>query len=64
MNTQAKTRRPPAAKGDENMKRANYFMPVPMIDGLNALADRKGLKAAELVRRAVQTMLKRNGIDV
>jgi predicted DNA-binding protein len=46
-----------------NMKRTNYFMPEPMRDGLNLLADKKGGTAAEHVRRAVGQYLKRHRIS-
>lgn len=45
------------------MKRANYFMPLEVIQGLQTLAARKGVTAAEVLRQAARTHLKRNGIS-
>lgn len=46
------------------MKRVNHFMPLPMIDGLNAIAQVKGGTASDHLRKAVRTYLKRLGTTV
>jgi len=41
------------------MKRANYFLPQDMIDGLAKVAAMKGGTSSEHLRRAVSAYLKR-----
>lgn len=57
------TTMPKITKRARSMLRSNYFLPVSMKDGLNALAERRGTTAADLVRKAVGTLLKRNKIE-
>jgi hypothetical protein len=56
----------PAPKADEPalMKRVNHFMPVPMVEGLTAVAQRKGGTASDHLRKAVRQYLKRHGTAV
>lgn len=46
------------------MKRANYFMPPAMIEGLNEVAQKRGGTASDHLRKAVRTYLKRLGTNV
>jgi hypothetical protein len=60
----SKRPKPQAAAPAVNMKRCNFFMSIPMTEALAALAGRRGMSSAEVVRQAVRTCLKRNGYDV
>lgn len=44
------------------MKRVNFFFPQQMLDRLKALSARTGVPAAEILRRALEAVLKEAGL--
>jgi group I intron endonuclease len=58
----AAERRRELANKEPNMKmvRTNYYYPVPMLERLKTLSTQTGTPMAELIRRAVENMLKEN----
>ena len=45
----------------ERMIRTNYFFPPSMIQRVKSLSEDKGIPMSELIRRAIEQMLKENG---
>jgi predicted DNA-binding protein len=43
------------------MVRTNYYYPVPMLARLRALSAKTGTPMGELIRRAIEQMLKESG---
>jgi len=43
------------------VKRKHIFLPPPLIERINALSAKLGLSAGELIRRAIEEFLTRNG---
>jgi len=42
---------------NERMKRINFYIPDPMLEKLQTLADRRDVALAELIRRAIEQFL-------
>ena len=40
------------------MKRINFYIPAPMLEKLQALADQQDVALAELIRKAIEQFLK------
>lgn len=45
-----------------NMKRTNFYFPIPMLDKLKNASNLLGLPVSEIIRRAVEDFLKELGI--
>jgi predicted DNA-binding protein len=43
------------------MVRTNYYYPVPLLARLKALSEQTGTSMSELIRRAIEQMLRENG---
>ena len=41
------------------MKRVNYFLPLPMIEKLQRLAEKSGISVSEIIRMAIAEYLER-----
>lgn len=43
------------------MVRTNYYYPVPMLERLKMMSEQTGTSMSELIRRAVERMLRESG---
>lgn len=44
---------------NECMKRINFYIPDPMLEKLQSLADKQDVALAELIRKAIEEYLKK-----
>jgi predicted DNA-binding protein len=44
------------------MKRTNFYFPINMLERLKILSKQTGLPSSELLRKAVEDLLTKNGI--
>jgi metal-responsive CopG/Arc/MetJ family transcriptional regulator len=44
------------------MKRANYYLPQPLLDRLETVKQKLGISASEIIRNAIAEYLERRGL--
>jgi hypothetical protein len=44
-----------------NMKRTNFYFPIPMLKRLRKASDKRGIPISEIIREAIEGWLSRNG---
>jgi predicted DNA-binding protein len=45
----------------DRMRRTNFYFPLPLLARVKSLSEETGTPMSELIRRAIEQMLKENG---